>query len=689
MTEGINSDTFRALVDSASDPCAAAIDNLYEHYQACSSAFLTVPPDAHRQIIRSALETSSGLSWYDLKALQRELIFDSVLYSHSLEPYFSILSMIKGVFRENGRAYPLSEAIRWSDAITVAKAYNTDYPGDYCLDEARMRRHYCREYNVAEAAKRLSLAGFGFIRVGGLIRMGADEVRRIGERIESLRQQIDGTTFGRVLFQALLSRYDHSLERYGLGRDLSSVGRDRPASIPVGYLFQLAAKSIGHKAESERPHPEAIVDLVNLACDLATLYDAEPYLTIEALAIADVEIPSFLRDVVLFDQVFTTSQLRPSHASTIVRYLFAPVNDPAIQRELGFAIDDYLNVMDTIFKLVRFLRGPATLRVEDVVSSTGIELRTLENVLGVLAHSQGSVNREYLLPSDADKANYMFRPLVRTSASDLALLDGTCNAPAFYEALAARLRELGLNVEQRVGVGVEALVHQQFSQHNIPVIRGKYRAAGVNGECDAVIASRETLMFLELKKKALTRASKSGDPVQVLIDLSRSLVDCQLQLGGHEILIRREGRIQFEGGQVLELDGRGIERIALTLFDFGGLQDRLVLKHFLNLMTRASFEADSPLDAEKKRGFMELQESCLSLYKQLEHLTAVQAVERQGPFFHCWFLSVPQLLTLLENVSSAEEFRDNLWTCRYSTTSRLDFYQEYSFFKALKQSGMR
>jgi hypothetical protein len=71
------------------------------------------------------------------------------------------------------------------------------------------------------------------------------------------------------------------------------------------------------------------------------------------------------------------------------------------------------------------------------------------------------------------------------------------------------------------------------------------------------------------------------------------------------------------------------------------------------------------------------------LYGQLKVL-APEAYADNNPFFNCWFLSVPQLLTLIEGVQSGEELKDALWRIWSSTFGALDFYFELAQWKRIR-----
>jgi len=55
--------------------------------------------------------------------------------------------------------------------------------------------------------------------------------------------------------------------------------------------------------------------------------------------------------------------------------------------------------------------------------------------------------------------------------------------------------------------------------------------------------------------------------------------------------------------------------------------------------------------------------------------------EVHAPFFHCWFLSIPQLLVLLDGVTGSDEFKKALWQTRSLASGTSDFYHDLSFMR--------
>jgi hypothetical protein len=283
--------------------------------------------------------------------------------------------------------------------------------------------------------------------------------------------------------------------------------------------------------------------------------------------------------------------------------------------------------------------------------------------------------------------DFFLRPLLQNDGKSYFFLDRSVCAPACVEALLMPLRGAIGNFEDgQVGPAIERFLQREFLSHGISTLTGKYSVDKEDGECDLVIETAQTIIFFEIKKKSLTRQAKAGSDAFVLLDLAGSLLKAQVQAGWHEVRLRRKGVLELESNGVktlLELKGREIERIAVSLFDFGSFQDRVLLKQFLEATLRADFSAS---DASLKGRFDAINKSLAELRAQLNEL-AHGAPTVSQPFFHCWFLSVPQLLVLLDDVQGEEDFRKALWDTRHFTTGSSDFYFDLSWIrKAMVQA---
>jgi hypothetical protein len=91
-------------------------------------------------------------------------------------------------------------------------------------------------------------------------------------------------------------------------------------------------------------------------------------------------------------------------------------------------------------------------------------------------------------------------------------------------------------------------------------------------------------------------------------------------------------------------------------------------------------------DPTLEKKFAELNSSLDILVQQIEQFKALTE-DAIRPFFHCWFLSVPQLMILLDTVTSPESFRDALWMTRHIDTGTSDFYATYAYMRRLRDGA--
>ena len=81
--------------------------------------------------------------------------------------------------------------------------------------------------------------------------------------------------------------------------------------------------------------------------------------------------------------------------------------------------------------------------------------------------------------------------------------------------------------------------------------------------------------------------------------------------------------------------------------------------------------------------FDKLRKKRLQWIRQAEVLSQIDADFTNNPFFNCWFLSVPQLLVVLQYCNGNEDFQKVMYSTRHITMGTHNFYAEFyhSFIK--------
>jgi hypothetical protein len=239
-----------------------------------------------------------------------------------------------------------------------------------------------------------------------------------------------------------------------------------------------------------------------------------------------------------------------------------------------------------------------------------------------------------------------------------------------------------------MGDAIERLIAEMFRTHglNVTIQGGTYTmfdpltGANQRGECDVIVETADTIVFVETKKKPHRRISQTGDALANLIDLSGSLFDAQAQLARHERILLHHGHIQLDNGKRLEHNGRAVERIAATLLDYGSLQDKYFLSQLFKVLAGASINAPG-VDGATAQKLEKLNQRVSLLRTEIEQLTKLgQPAHRL--FFNCWFFSLPQLVLLLDGIDEPAGFRGRLDKLRHFTFHTLELLQRFWFGEA-------
>jgi hypothetical protein len=686
--------SFREVVDRCPEGIASCQNDLRKLYlfvglSVESGAFSrhAVSQELYRKIAATFVSGHKAV-FQRCRELRRELICGHVLDNESLHPYFSILDNIEDAVRNIGQ--PLEE-IKGDWCKAIRYAYDNVKLNDWSASDQR-ERVYTRTYEVARAAKRLREGGYPIIRNGDRISLARDADDRLIAAVEELVAGIGGINVARRIFRQITPLYDPRSERYHLVKMPDRMGAGVP-QIPFGYLFQLAAKYFDGR--SRVGNSDANWDrLVRLATDYAAMIDVQVYNPYNWGYMDAKSLLPYLHEIAVYDTMFRIPQIRGNDVAKIIRGVL-PEIDFDKKHGQGWTINEALLVVSAVLDLSFSFRGPVCFRARDIMRRCqGLNETVVTMILNeVLSHRTGEINQRFSRPSDAPIRSipgmehtghdFFRRPLIRGSDDMFFVLDRSACAPAFVEALFTPLRTVHTNFDGAVvGPGIEQFLRAQFAYRGVETVAGQYIADRRTRECDIVVETAKTVLFLEIKKKPLTRIARAGSNAHVLLDLAESLLAAQVQAGWHEIYLRRNDYLELNNKGVLrrvELKGREVERIAVSFQDFGSFQDRVFLEQFLQGTMGAQF---SVTEHDLQDDFNDVNCALSDIARQVGILEPSDGTTHR-PFFHCWFLSLPQLMVLLDDVNDNESFRSALWKTRHIMTGSSDFYHDYAYMRKL------
>lgn len=625
------------------------------------------------------------------RTLLGELVHDHEANDAPRDPYFEILSVLRDAIR--GDSFAAQVTGDWPTAVQAAVDYS-EWRGTF---HTPMYEHMFKaEIQQARAVRRVKAIGKPG-RAGDAPKVLPEEQRRVlACTIEkNFIKHMGAAHVAKIVFSLLAPKFDTLQERY---HDVDQFSFTEPMHprLPIGLLLNYAAK-YPLPARPKRHGESDWQHLLMASKDFAAVYGVQPSSNMDAIFVDQEGLLPLLRRLSIHDALFSPPQTRPSDVTKIIRGLVSGLQAAGKLPESAAAeVPDLIQVVEALQAVIGDHRGPLKIDSKDVVAScTSIPETKVRTVMrDVLAHPQGSANKNFTVPDESsddslpreDRAgpNYGDRPLLTLQQDQYLLLDHSVNSPAIIEAVLARLRQIGLDAD--IGYGIEGLLHEELSSRSIPTQTGKYTVGGKTWECDIVIETAKRVIFVETKKKSLTRAARSGFDVAILVDMTDSLVSATLQAMRHQLQIKQAGFLEL--AQVdnsitrIELNEREVECIAVTLPDYGSFQDRIILERILNNGMRLSFSTDNEAFQSKLKKVNKKMDELRDINNDL-YIQAGKPPNWQ-PFFHNWFLSVPQFLVLLDGVSSATEFDDALNLTRHITTGSKDFYFDLHYARKLK-----
>jgi hypothetical protein len=631
-----------------------------------------------------------SIKYAQFQDIEEALVYDAVLNDLDNTEYLILLRSIRDCLNEY-KSFACSA--EWKSAIQNAKNYNLISSNTFAI-RGTLRDSYPRAFDVAKAARGLENLGckIELEQCSLSIKEGMDEVV---ETLENCISDIGGISVIRLLFNHMTGegRYFRKLNRFLVLPSLNFDPRQAKPMIPFGYLLNLSAKypyeNLKHK-NNPREVQKKLDYIISVSTLLSTVLDVRAYSTFENFFQSSDTLPAYIRNIALYDATFAFPSADITEIPHQIQELFSWITPLDFENQFSFSIADYIFVVETIIDIGKERVGPIEIYLSALEKRlTTLSTERIKEILKQMSH-EDRVNENYRFVTDYVNCDFGFKPLIKISDTKYFLLDKSWSATAFYELIAAQARLIDQeNVESKIGECLETFVQNAFHDKGIIIHSGNYVGANKGkGECDVLIESTEAIVLIEIKKKVLTRKAKAGFDTGIIIDLTSSLLDAQLQAGRTELILRNQGFIELKSknGDVskIELNDRKIERVTLTHLDFGSFQDRNVINNILSVLVNTNVE---PLDKEDeilKSKFEIIRKKSDAWRHQADELSKVDEGFDHFPFFNCWFLSLSQMLLVLKHSTDNESFYTTLKKSKHVTLGSSNFYYEFLVNKGLK-----
>lgn len=564
----------------------------------------------------------------------------------------------------------------WAKAKTLLQAYHSlsSTPADYTLPNDFIDL-------ISTSIIYLKNKGYKAEIVRGQVALSLEHELKILNRLQREFKKLGALGLDTLIHDMSLRHYDKDSGRFFL-RPEPSIGRELCLNTPWGYLFNLALANL-HRPRLAKNKYETYCEVTDLARHYFGTKRLQTFTKYEDMNHTPQTILKAITRQIEYDQQFAIDQIAVPHMNKIMFGIFTSPKLANINLSLYLEIyawssanatHDKLFIfdLDTVFRALnyRYLRS------------------SIKAALDRLSFSISQINKGYLRPEHINLRNYHQRPFVSVEDRYAYANPNLCGY-GFYSSLLELCKEKGINgkligdiTEDLFGNALRdrGISFFENQKYKIPLdVRDELQINSKERECDFIIETKSTVIFVELKRKTLTSDARSGSPLHSMIDIAQSLLHAQAQAGCHEYMLRRNGEIQFLDGSKIELKNREIERVAVSMFGYFGIQDGFFVSQILNNVIGGEINSETP-DADEKINIhlREINHQFnTDLFKRTYGDTANKFIESR-------FFSIPQILELLSNSSSNEEFETELNRTKHCGTNCKDWFVDYHFLRRLR-----
>lgn len=592
----------------------------------------------------------SDLSMENIQNELSQLLIEHHQKKEINKDYYNFLCFIRDYVRTDNKQKKILKKptykADWQETIKLYSQWqnvnNTDY---WTLNLNGLAQ---REKMIAQILT--GLAKYKICAIDGKFEIDNNKIIKIVQDIEDTIKNIGAKYFLKYLFKLLQeTKYNRFLGRYLLPKEFVQYNEEAKLQIPYNYLINLSIKNIGSKGNIKYQNEKYINRAINLSKKLLFLYDLQDFHKINEHMFPQNWTIKTLYKNILYDNIFRFKQLSINKITYVLDSLFGNID---IRERLGFTLQEYLILVGKLYNLQThsLVEYPFYIFADKEIK-----------ILDKLSHT-AAINSKYTLINNSKDIDFLFKPLIKQKDSYM-LIDKNYCGWNFYEFL---LKEL---CYPDIGTNLENLIIKRLKQQNHKIYNGKYKnSKGEDAECDIAIETQESIIFIEVKKKAITSLALQGDETKIAEDIIDSFIHSQEQALKHEYSIKLDDKIIFENNDVLEYKNKDILRVSISLFDSYMLNDKMMAVNIFEFFHRVRF-SNPTKELEKRNSKIDSVVEKLNLiYKDAADYEYVKNRH------NVYFLSLELFLYYLEFNKPIDKVLKDIRNVTFSTG---DLYFEY------------
>lgn len=635
-----------------------------------------------RERCRAELVTDGGGWPLDALFRLRKVVETAYHLGRARSGEWQLLWEITEALSNAKRCRPLSDKSSWQAGLAAAVEALNHSSFRHSMIEGS------REEIVARAFTALKRKGYAYTLDGRGALLAQPSFRKMCAKIEDKISRVGGLRTANAMLALMqrLGRIEDGSLLHARTPTMTRSKSNRPTGTPWHFIYNAALKHFT-VAPTVINAESVLTDMEELARNLAAALNVEPHSTYENMHIAGVGLSGLLHEITLYDELFAFPQWQPSSSATLVPLWLDALVDGGC-RLPTLTHDQWKSVTARILARSQ----PAAIVAIDVnnLVSSSVSRDVAATALEFLSHNSVHLNHHYRTPIDTLARNSTQAPIVRTKEKSFFVQPSGVAARALCERLYTIMRAEGdVDIENKMGSALERLTISLLEQYGIrpTIINGRYTGypKDQGPEIDLATETDDRIFLIECTKKPLTNDARRGATLSALRDIEGSFLKLVQQLAGHEAELRTKGAIRFVGGEVLELKGRAIEKIGVSLFDHGSLQNRDFTIAFIEAMAGAQISIDASEGQDVAKSF---NKRLYKLDKNLKIITELPGATDRALFnfaMSTWWLSVDQLHYLLKK--GGGDLWDSLNAVRHLTTRSGDLVYELKRSLTLNEVG--
>lgn len=625
-----------------------------------------------------------------LPELRDALFYDDALRNtHHNDLYIDAVTELIYICREKvAKITPFTEFEKWIQALGLVqyllKLQHTDHDYDFL---------FAKQKDRISAIRRLQKHG---IRVSiERNKLKLEKLHLIYSKIHTIIEGIGGARTAELLLSRLHFNQKH--KRFDMPRNSDLLGMQTPSpEPPIAYLLNLAFNKLSFKGNKNKDHD--INHAILLATDLCIAdYAAQSYTIWEDVFYKNMRLGEYLQKSIIWDTLYNIPQSSPTFILQLMTHLIQSAESVSYKMSDDYMLAEYLRLMGYLITNVALSNRFARVHINDIPVSLGISKEALTAIF--IDISANPINAGYYSPLDYTKIKAFFTSAFRISPNEILLYPASIGALGWYEVFATQLRKHNKESDDFIGLRLESFLKNELSKKGISSIAGKYNVDNEEGECDVVVQNDKTLVLMELKKKALTRVAKEGHLFQIILDIAEALFAPLEQSLRTEAFLVKYNHIDLDNDgtpECLSWDDRHIERLAVSLNEFGVLHERFMVMNIMKIFMRHEFIVDKDDIADFNQNAQKTKQAIRGFKKLKDYQDAVNRyigiiLEKGNEknahdiLFNSWFFTLEQLCYILSLSDGLDDFLKKLNKTKYIIHSTKDFWAEIDFKLGMQQ----